>query len=467
LENGMTETVDHIQETTPDPLNDLSQPYVIPVEAYYSREYAQAEKERLWSKVWLNVARESELPKIGDFLTYSIADDEFIVIRTGEDTFKAYSNVCSHRGRPLVDVEPGEHDARGRRRQFVCPFHGWRYDTEGACTWVAEAEDWGPQGPDLASYHLPVVTVDTWGGWIWLTMNPDAEPLRQYLEPMASLLEPFQLQNMRVRWRRWLEFDCNWKVALEAFMETYHLPQTHPEFRVFGSFLGWSRAQGTHSHIGYDSPKGMEENQAKVRIAQGTKDPRQSTADMQNFTWNAVETNTTKTLVDAANRLMDELPEGTPPDVVLKHWLNAARRDDEARGVIWPEVSPEATAASGTAWQVFPNFQIGHGLNNALCYSARPLGDDPNKCIFEAAVYEIYPEGEDPQAPWINTPVDDEYWVTHIVLPQDFSNMGAIQKGMKRHGFAGSKPNPYRERGIVNFHRNLARYMGTGAPTPL
>ena len=53
------------------------------------------------------------------------------------------------------------------------------------------------------------------------------------------------------------------------------------------------------------------------------------------------------------------------------------------------------------------------------------------------------------------------------VLSQDFSNMAAVQQGMKSLGFSGPKPNPYMERSVANLHRNLARYMGTGAPTPL
>jgi hypothetical protein len=229
----------------------------------------------------------------------------------------------------------------------------------------------------------------------------------------------------------------------------------------FGNFRGWSRAQGKHSNIGYDAPKGEEENQAKLRLGSGA-DARKSTAEMQLYTWEQVNTNTTKTLVDAALRLVDELPEGTPGPQVLKHWLDSARRDDAARGVIWPTVSPEHTAKAGTAWQIFPNFQIGHALNNALCYSARPYGYDPNKCIFEAAVLELYPEGEAPVTEWEYLAADDPRWGT--VLPQDFSNMAAVQQGMKNGGYRGALPNPYAERSTANLHRNLARYMGAGAP---
>jgi nitrite reductase/ring-hydroxylating ferredoxin subunit len=413
--------------------------------------------------VWQQVGRVEEIPEVGDYLTYDVLDDSILIVRPAPDRIRAYYNVCSHRGRRLVDTPAGAKRARGRRGHLVCGYHAWRYDLDGRCTHVMERDDWKGALTDERTRLVPV-QVDTWGGWIWINMDPGCVPLREYLEPAAGMLDPFELQKMRYRWRRWGIFACNWKVALEAFSETYHVPGTHPEFMRFGDFRGWARAQGLHSNIGYDAPKGLEENKAKLRLGAGA-DPRVSTAEMQVFTWENANTNTTQTLVDAALRLVDELPEGTPADKVLRHWLDSARRDDAARGVIWPSVDPEHVGKSGTAWQIFPNFQIGHAVNNALCYGARPHGYDPDRCIFEAAVYELFPEGEEPETEWIHTPPDDPEW--RSVLPQDFSNMAAVQQGMKARGFRGPRPNPYRERSIVNFHRNLARYMGRGAPRAL
>ncbi|MFC5749897.1 aromatic ring-hydroxylating oxygenase subunit alpha [Actinomadura rugatobispora] len=457
----MSETLEDVQGTAT--AEALSEPFTIGVEAYLSEDYARAERDRLWRKVWQQVGRVEEIAEVGSWITYEILDDSIIVMRTAPNKIRAYYNVCSHRGRRLVDTPPRARNARGRGRQFVCGFHGWRYDIEGRCTHVPEREDWQGVLTD-DKIRLREVKVDTWGGWIFINMDPESEPLRDYLEPAATLLEPFQLERFRYRWRRWLVFDCNWKVALEAFNETYHVPYTHPEFIPFGSFLGWSRAQGRHSNIGFEAPKGLEENQGKLRIGGGV-DARVSTAEMQNFIWENANTNTTETLVDVANRLVKELPEGTPPDQVAKYWLETARREDAERGVDWPTVAPEAVAKSGTAWQIFPNFQIGHGQNNMLCYGARPYGYDPDKCIFEAAVYQLYPEGQEPETEWLYTPQDDPDWRT--VLPQDFSNMAAVQQGMKTQGFSGTKPNPYRERSTVNLHRNLSKYMGTGAPRDL
>jgi nitrite reductase/ring-hydroxylating ferredoxin subunit len=382
-------------------------------------------------------------------------------VRTAPDTIKAYANVCTHRGRKLVDTPQGMRNARGKKMNFVCGFHAWTFDLEGHCTYIQNQEDWKGAATDERT-RLGKISVDSWGGFIWINLDPDCEPLRDYLEPAASMLDPFRLEDMRCRWRKWTIFDCNWKVALEAFNETYHVPGTHPEFMAFGNFVGWGRAQGRHSHIGYDAPKGLEENAAKLRLGAGG-DPRLTTAEMQVYTWEGVNTNTTKTLVEAAKRLKDELPEGTPAGVVLKHWLDSARADDAARGVVWPSVDARHVAKSGTAWQIFPNQQIGHAVNNMLCYQARPYGTDPDKCYFEVAVYELYPEGEAPQTEWT---YGDPGEFPHV-LKQDFSNMAAVQQGMKNVGFRGIFPNPKAEGAVISLHKNLAKYMGTGAPKPI
>ncbi len=439
----------------------LAAPVTIGVEAYLSPDYARAERDKLWRKTWLQAGRMEDIAEVGDYLTFDILDDSILIVRSGPDTLRAFYNVCTHRGRRLVDTPAGARNARGTKSNFVCGFHSWTFNLEGKCTFIRDQEHWQGQLSD-ESTRLGPVKVDTWAGWIWVNMDPDCEALRDYLEPAATLLDPFKMENMRCRWRKWVVFECNWKVALEAFNETYHVPGTHPEFMAFGDFPGWARRQGKHSNIGYDAPKGMDENQGKLRIGSG-EDARLSTEALQNYTWEAANTNTTWTMVQAARRLKDELPAGTPPGEVLAHWLAQSRKDDAARGVHWPVVAPADVAKSGTSWQIFPNFQIGHSVTNLLCYNARPYQYDPNKCIFEAAVYELYPEGEAPETEWEYTEPGD--WPP--VLQQDFANMAAVQQGMKSGGFRGTQPNPYRERAVPSLHTTLADYMGTGAPRPL
>jgi hypothetical protein len=147
---------------------------------------------------------------------------------------------------------------------------------------------------------------------------------------------------------------------------------------------------------------------------------------------------------------------------VIAHWLASAKADDAARGVIWPEIPPEILAEAGLAWHIFPNMSVLQGVTFALCYRARPFGDDPNQCIFESYAIERYPEGQEPQTAWDESEPTGENWGS--VLAQDFSNMSWVQRGMKSHGFRGPLPNPHQERKITNFHRNLADIMGRGAP---
>jgi nitrite reductase/ring-hydroxylating ferredoxin subunit len=453
-----TDNVDHTGLHEP-----LSDPVIYDVSAYISESYARTERDKLWRKVWQQVDRVEDIPDVGDYITYDILEDSILIVRTGADSIRAYHNVCQHRGRRLVDTAHGSGSARGKARQFACRYHGWRWNINGENIYILDKEDW--RGClTKENTRLAEVKVDVWGGWIWINMDPDCEPLHEYLEPAAGMLDPFQLERMRYRWRRWAVFDCNWKVAMEAFSEAYHVEATHPQFMKFGVFTGWAKVQGIHSQMGYDPPKGLDGGQNKLRLGAG--DPRLSTAEMQIYAWERTDgTITTKTLVEAAKRLPDELPKGTPPGEVLKHWLESARRDDAARGVIWPTVDPEHAAKAGNAWQIFPNFQIGHALSSALCYRARPYGGDPNKCLFEASVIELYPPNTAPKTAWIHTPDGDPAWLE--ALPQDFSNLVGVQSGMKSLGFRGPRPNPKQERAVSALHRTLARYMGTGAPYPI
>jgi phenylpropionate dioxygenase-like ring-hydroxylating dioxygenase large terminal subunit len=445
-------------------VEELSEPLTFPVEAHISPEYARAEGDRLWSKVWVHAGRVEEIPEVGDYLTFDIGTDSIVMVRSAPDTIKAFHNVCSHRGRQLVDTPPGAHCAHGRKKMFVCGFHGWRYDLDGNCTFKLDEPDWKGALTEERT-RLNEVKVDTWGGWIFINMDPSCVPLREYLEPAASILDPFEFAKMRYKWRQWVVFDCNWKTAIEAFMEPYHVEGTHSQLLKYGQYYAYSKAYGLHAVSGFDERDPnlkMKQSSTITRAGKG-KDPRISTYELQNEIYTTVNNaSTTGTLVNAAKRLVDELPEGTPAGEVIKHWLASARADDAARGVIWPTITPEQMSEAGLAWSIFPNMAILQGITFALCYRVRPYGDTPHKCIFESYALERYPEGGEPKTEWVYAEPAEDKW--GFVLSQDFSNMGAVQKGMRSRGFRGTLPNPHQERKVTNFHRNLAKYMGSGAP---
>ncbi|MCB2074868.1 MAG: aromatic ring-hydroxylating dioxygenase subunit alpha [Novosphingobium sp.] len=439
---------------------DWPEPECFGAEAYVSRDYARAEADRLWPKVWQHACRLEEIPEVGDFVTYDIMDDTILIVRSGPEEISAFFNVCAHRGRRLAE-------GCGRVQEFRCSYHAWKYNLKGECTRVLDRDDWqGRLGEERLT--LPKVQADTWGGWVWINMDPEAQPLREYLEPAAGLLDPFELEKMRYRWRLWCHFDCNWKVALEAFIEAYHVEGTHPQLMSVGDFTMWSKAKGLHGHNGFDERdpgKQTEEANTINRPGKGD-DARLSIAALQLETWETVNARTTRTMVDAALRLKDELPEGTPTPEVMAHWLRSAREDDAARGVTWPDVSPAQQARAGSSWHVFPNMTIAHSITNALIYRVRPDRQEPERCIFEAAVIERFPEGGEPETEWeYADPGDVEKW--RPVLLQDFDNMIQVQRGMRSRGYRGCIPSPKQEQTVANLHRNLARYVGRGGLGPL
>jgi hypothetical protein len=197
------------------------------------------------------------------------------------------------------------------------------------------------------------------------------------------------------------------------------------------------------------------------------QDARIVAAEQHNNLMQTVDAVTTQTLVNAANRLVDELPPGTPAEQVGAHLLASAIRDDAARGVIWPKIDPAEMAAMGHDWHIFPNTIILPGPTFALCYRARPHGYDPDSCIFEVYVLERFPEGQEPKTEWEHKPdPTEERWLK--ILSQDFGNMPQVQKGMKSRGFAGARPNPVQEVAVIHFHRLLSKYMnGIAAPQPI
>jgi phenylpropionate dioxygenase-like ring-hydroxylating dioxygenase large terminal subunit len=452
------------QNITADDL-DKERQVTYPVEAFLSREYLEEEKKKLWPKVWQMAERESDLPEPGDWLTYNVADESVIILRKDDGTLKAFHNVCPHRGRQLVSIPDGVHSVRGNmRKNFVCGFHGWTYDLDGKNTYVLDPQDWkGVLTPELTC--LSEVKVDVWGGYMYINMDPNSVSLEEWMGRAGEILNYFDLHKMHYKWRQWDIYPCNWKTAIEAFLEPYHVAGTHTQLLAYGDYYALSRQYGLHSVSSYDT----REDKFKMANSAGTTragvgdDPRVSTYELIKENYETVNyAASTEVLVNAASRLKDELPLGTPPAEIIAHWMASAKRDDAERGVIWPEIPPEVMAESGLGWGLWPNQNILHGVTFVLGYRVRPNGDDPHSCIFEAYALERYPEGEEPKTEWVRPEKTAENWGS--VLMQDFGNMEFVHKGMKSSGFRGPLPNPHQEQKVINLHRNLAEFMGMSLP---
>ena len=424
----------------------------IPAEAYISPEYVQLEAERLWPRTWQMACREEEIPEPGDFYTYNVASQSITVLRDKSGEVRAYHNVCPHRGRRLTS-------GCGRMGKFHCKYHGWQWDLNGNSLEVVDRHDWGDllQDEDIT---LTPVKVGMWGGWIWINMDPDSETLEDFLEPAKSVLDPYEFEKMRYRWRKQITLPCNWKVALEAFNEAYHVQMTHRQLLAATDDMTYSKAYGKHGMFGspprirgIPSPRiADEETRAKASVRDGLS------WFIRNM-WETLNATVTERLVRAADRVKAELPvDASSPDVMAA-FAKFHREEAEKDGIPWPTITMEQLTEGGIDWHLFPNMVFLQQPTHILGYRARPNGNDPDTCIFEVYVLERFAPGKEPKN------VEIEYaddWKTvdwGLILSQDFQNMGEVQQGMKSMGFKGARPNPAQERAVSNFHEALQHYL--------
>ena len=139
-----------------------------PKEAYTLRDFAALEAQRVWPRTWQVACREKEICKAGDYVTYNVLDESIIVVRTVDDQIKAFHNVCQHRGRRLAE-------GCGHTNAFMCRYHGWTWKLDGSLAKVLAREEW-VGCPDMRDedIRLKDVKVDTWGGFVFVNMDPDA-----------------------------------------------------------------------------------------------------------------------------------------------------------------------------------------------------------------------------------------------------------------------------------------------------
>ena len=195
-----------------------------------SKEFYELEREAVFKRAWLNVARVEELPRIGSYVTKEIevARVSVILVKGRDERIRAFHNVCRHRGNKLVWNDFPNEATRGTCRQFTCKYHGWRYDLDGALKFVQQQSEFFDL--DVADYGLSPVHCDVWNGFIFI--NLDAEPrqsLREFLGPMVTGLDGYPFDKLTERYEWVAHNNSNWKIFADAFQEYYHVPSLHPQ----------------------------------------------------------------------------------------------------------------------------------------------------------------------------------------------------------------------------------------------
>ena len=223
---GMTYQEAIQRDSSPPPAPFLEHSYEfttdvdIPYTNYTSQEFAEAEFKKMWPKVWQMACREEHIPEPGDYHVYDIGDLSAIVTRTSSGAIKAFFNACMHRGTALKPPE-----SSGFCNEFVCPFHGWRFSLEGEL--IELPESWDFPHVDAESHRLRELQVGTWAGFVFVNFDPDAEPLEDYLGVLPEHFKDFHIEDRYIETHVCKRLPVNWKAAEEAFMEAYHVKETH------------------------------------------------------------------------------------------------------------------------------------------------------------------------------------------------------------------------------------------------
>lgn len=195
----------------------------IPVERYTSQEYFDLERERVFRRKWLNVGRVEQAPNPGDYFVadLKILDTSLLVIRGKDGEYRAFHNMCSHRGAPVA------WDAEGSCRGYLaCRFHGWVYDTTGKLVQITDAENF--LGVNPAENGLTPVHCAIWKGFIFVNLADRPEQtLLEYLGPVADEIGRFDFDGYTPAFSYRIDEQVNWKTLQEAQLEGWHLPYLH------------------------------------------------------------------------------------------------------------------------------------------------------------------------------------------------------------------------------------------------
>jgi glycine betaine catabolism A len=404
----------------------------VPKARYYDPDFHRAEVELLWPRVWQMACRLEEIPQPHDFVEYELLDQSVVVLRTDDMGVRAFQNACRHRGVRFAQGRGTCEDG------FTCPFHGWCYGVDGRNTRVPRRKGFAEHNLEPGDLDLVPVRCEVWGGCAWINFDAAAPPVRECFEPAATVLEAWDVEALRTEWWRAARLPVNWKLAIEAFVEMYHVVQTHPQLDIQG--MRYSLRPGER----FDPRAFVDAEIDYLRV-------------MSDGMAGMVHAND----VRAAQTLRDfELPADPAPAITT--W-NRALNDavmswHRERGVVVPDLNElDARGFNETFYQCFPHYFVLPMYSSASSYRFRPLG--PEETLMEIWSLTRFPAGEEPGRP---TPpemweADDPRWPP--IPTQDFSNLPRQQKGLHARGFEYMRLNERLEGHISNFERTVDGFL--------
>ncbi len=230
-------------------------------DAYRDPDRFARELATVFAGNWLLGPRVDDLPQEGG--AAFVAARRPLVATRRDGVVRVFDNVCAHRGSQVV---------RGRveGRRLQCPYHGWGYALDGALEAVPGRSRF--DGLELAACGLRPLASRVWGGWVWVHASPAPEPFDAWLGPWAEELDRYRLDE-QIRWAsRSDTIPLNWKAAVDAFNETYHVPFVHQGTvgRLVDGKASTFRYDGIHSRMVIPVRRSLAEAKGRRDVSAGS-----------------------------------------------------------------------------------------------------------------------------------------------------------------------------------------------------
>ena len=407
-----------------------------PIDArrYTSPEFMALEWERLWSKVWLLGARLLDIPEPGDYVVTEIGRESILIVRQQGGAVRAFYNVCQHRGNRLRECGLG---TTGEARSFTCAYHHWEYELDGSYRRIPDLDTF-PQGRPRRG--LRELRCDTWGGFVWYTLNESPQPLKEFLGPIPQHLDPYNFDRMVQTRDITVEWHCNWKTSVDAFNESYHVQGIHPQLLWYLHDLD-IQIDCYERHSRYLIPFGTYS--PRVRRPPSIPEPIKTIMKLAG--------------IDPADY---DGPIGNIRADVQKH----KRVHGKAQGRDYSRLNDDQLT-DDYHYLIFPNLSLNVHADDFWIFRQRPHATDPDRMFYDIMTYELVPEGTEWPAR-----VQHRKWQhgdksIGMVLDQDAANLPGVQAGMHSAGFPGLWLGRQELR-IRHFHKVLDDYIYGAAGRP-
>ncbi len=214
---------------------------------FSDREIYERELEQIFARAWNFMCHESQIPKPGDFFCNFIGEESVIATRDRTGQLQVFLNTCRHRGNAVCRADSGHASA------FMCTYHGWTYGLDGKLKGVPGFRDFYHGELDKEQWGLiSAGKVESYKGFVFATMDPDAPDLDEYLGPVGRMaMDQIAARGdlMVVDGIQKNIFDCNWKIPTENNYDWYHGAVSHASVLRNNSVGGPPAPAGTSKEV--------------------------------------------------------------------------------------------------------------------------------------------------------------------------------------------------------------------------